>query len=51
MHVASFVVSRPIPLRNWPGNNAVGAVLVLIAYSVQKKIGKDWERVGDVKIY
>ena len=51
MHVASLAVSRLIPPRDWPGNNAVDAALVLIAYSVQKKIGKDWEHVGDVKIY
>ena len=53
MHVASLSVSRPIPPRDWPGNNGADAALVLIAYSMQNK--KDWTgdiyHVSDVKIY
>ena len=54
MNVVSLGVSRLIPPRDWPGNNAVDAALVLIAYSMQKKgLGRtgDIYHVSDVKIF
>ena len=43
MNVVSLSVPRLILPRDWPGNNAVDAALVLIAYSTQKQ---GWEGRG-----